>query len=127
MDVNTSIWVTTQKVGYHKWEKAPTAVYFLRHIHRHIFHIKVWIEILDHNDREIEFFLFKKFIDNKIQLVWQNTGLGTPTSNAQLSCEMICDEIYAHIGKAYPTRDVTIEVSEDKENGAVKMYLKKKS
>lgn len=106
------IWITTQFEGFHKYPNAPEEVSFLRNEHRHIFHIKVWIEIF-HNDRDIEFILFKRFINSIIvsnQLDYK-------------SCEMISDEIYYKIIEKYPNRKIKIEVSEDLENGSYKEYF----
>ena len=38
------------------------------------------------------------------------------------SCEMISDDLANEIGKKYPDRAVTIEVSEDGENGSIAKY-----
>ena len=84
--------------------------------------IKVWIELLEHNDREIEFFMFKRFLNTSVSRVWDKTGLGSPKNKSGYSCEMLADELYTHIGKEYPNRTITIEVNEDNENVAVKTY-----
>jgi hypothetical protein len=112
MSIKTMIWITTQFEGFHKYPKAPDGVEFLKDLHRHIFHVKVWIEV-KHNDRELEFILFKRFI-NKV--IWNNNL----SENA--SCEIICDALYESIKSKYPKREVRIEVSEDGENGAYKEY-----
>src|SRR6056300_1997053 len=67
------IWVTFQKEGMHKYPAALTDpklatgdeydVSFLGHPHRHIFHFKVAIEVF-HDDRDIEFIQFKRWIEN---------------------------------------------------------------
>lgn len=106
------IWITTQFEGYHKYMDAPEEVVFLRNEHRHVFHVKVYIEVF-HQDREIEFFIFKKFINSIIK-----------ENNFNFkSCEMISDDIYNEIIKQYPNRRVIIEVSEDLENGSYKEYF----
>ena len=106
------IWVTTQFEGFHKYPNAPEEVSFLRNEHRHIFHVKVWIEVL-HNDRDIEFILFKRFINSII----------TQNQLDYKSCEMISDEIYNKIIEQYPNRKIKIEISEDQENGSYKEYF----
>lgn len=107
------IWITTQFEGFHKYEKAPPEVIFLRTTHRHIFHLKVWIEVF-HNDRDIEFIMFKDYIDAVVEecINYDNTG----------SCEMISDNLHEEIEKDYPKRDIRIEISEDNENGSYKTY-----
>ena len=120
---STSIWVTFQKEGIHKYPAAledPNLatgdeydVSFLGYPHRHIFHFKVEIEVF-HNDRDIEFIQFKRWMeglyaDGTLQLDYK-------------SCEMICDDLAEHINNKYPNRKLTITVSEDNENGATCTY-----
>lgn len=105
------IWITTSFEGYHSYKDAPDEVSFLKNKHRHIFHIKVWIEIF-HNDRDIEFILFKRFVDNFIKDNDFNNH----------SCEMISDDLYKYIIAKYSNRQIQIEVSEDNENGSYKIY-----
>lgn len=106
------IWITTNFEGFHFYPKAPSEVSFLRNRHRHIFFIKIFIEVY-HNDREIEFFMFKNFINKFIK----NTNLN------EKSCEMIADDIYNYIIQKYKNRKIIIEVSEDNENGCKNEYL----
>jgi hypothetical protein len=108
-----NIWVTFRKEGIHCYPAAltdPTLtdVSFLGYPHRHIFHFKVEIEVA-HNDRDIEFIQFKRWLENLY-----NSSLLELDSK---SCEMISDDLYAQIAMKYPQRNVTIEVSEDGENG----------
>jgi len=107
------IWITTQFEGIHKYPEAPEDVDFLKNAHRHIFHLKIWIEVF-HNDRDIEFILFKRFINSLIKENYFNFK----------SCEMISDDLYKNISKNYPDRNIMIEVSEDGENGSYKEYNK---
>ncbi len=65
------IWVTFQKEGIHCYPAAATDpalktgdeydVSFLGTPHRHIFHFRVWIDVV-HNDRDIEFIQFKRWL-----------------------------------------------------------------
>ncbi len=106
------IWITTQFEGLHKYPKAPEDVSFLRNEHRHLFKVKVWIEVT-HNDREIEFFQFKEFVEKLID--YENLNF--------LSCEMISDKIGEGIVQQYGIeRRLRIEISEDGENGSYKEY-----
>jgi len=127
------IWVTFRKEGIHKYPAALTDpalatgdeydVSFLGYPHRHIFHFRVWISVL-HNDRDIEFIQFKRWLENLFRL--KHTG-NNNTNNSVLSldyksCEMIADDIYIQIAQRYPDRAVWIEVSEDNENGCLIKY-----
>ena len=112
------IWVTFRREGIHKYPAALTDpklntkdeydVSFLGYPHRHIFHFRVAIEVF-HNDRDIEFIQFKRWLENLY-------GLETIQLDYK-SCEMIADDLYEQIALRYPNRFVIIEVSEDGENG----------
>ena len=107
------IWVTFQKEGIHKYPAAATdpklaEVSFLGNEHRHIFHFRVELEVF-HDDRDVEFILLKRELESLY-----NTG--TLQLN-HMSCEMLANELALYIKERYPNRDITIEVSEDGENG----------
>ena len=122
------IWVKFQKEGIHKYPAAledpklatndEYDVSFLGYPHRHIFHFKVSIEVF-HDDRDIEFIQFKRWLEKLY-------ATGTLELDYK-SCEMISDDLYLQIRERYPERDVTIEVSEDNENGSITTYLKTSS
>ena len=117
------IWVTFQKEGIHCYPAAATDpalatgdeydVSFLSAPHRHIFHFRVWIDVV-HNDRDIEFIQFKRWLENLYRQ-------GTVQLDYK-SCEMMADDLYIQIATKYPDRVVWIEVSEDGENGALIKY-----
>mgnify|MGYP003347420158 FL=1 len=119
------IWVTFRKEGIHCYPAAATDpnlntageydVSFLASPHRHIFHFRVSIDVF-HNDRDIEFIQFKRWLESLYN--GQNSVLELDWK----SCEMIADELYTHIADRYPDRSVTIEVSEDGENGCSITY-----
>lgn len=117
------IFVTFQKEGIHCYPAAATDpalktgdmydVSFLGTPHRHIFHFNVSIEVF-HNDRDIEFIQFKRWLENLY-------SQGTIELDYK-SCEMLSDDLYNQIATRYPSRDITITVSEDGENGATIYY-----
>ena len=111
------IWVTFRREGIHKYpaaleEEKLADVSFLGYPHRHMFHFKVWIQVR-HNDREIEFIQFKRWLESLYQ--------GTLELDYK-SCEMIADDLHRAIVTKYPARKVWIEISEDGENGCIKKY-----
>jgi len=118
-----TIFVTFQKEGIHCYPAAATDpqlatgdeydVSFLGSPHRHIFHFRVGIAVF-HNDRDIEFIQFKRWLKN----LYKDSILALDYK----SCEMIADDLYVQIAGRYPGRNVTIEVSEDGENGCVIHY-----
>lgn len=119
----TLIWVTFQKEGIHCYPAAGTDpnlatgdeydVSFLASPHRHIFHFRVGIEVF-HDDRDIEFIQFKRWLE---RLYTE----GTLELNFK-SCEMIAQDLHAVISGRYPGRKMTIDVSEDGENGATILF-----
>ena len=121
------IFVTLQKEGIHCFpaaaldEKYATGdwddVSFLASPHRHIFHIKVEIDVY-HNDRDIEFIQFKRWLQRITDVdIYEN-----PMFFSNKSCEMIADDLAEMIAQKYPHRNFIITVSEDGENGCVKGY-----
>ena len=117
------IWVTFRKEGIHCYPAAATDpalatgdeydVSFLGTPHRHIFHFRVWIDVV-HNDRDIEFIQFKRWLEN----LYKDGILQLDHK----SCEMMADDLYTEIAGRYPDRAVWIEVAEDGENGALIKY-----
>lgn len=108
------IWVTAEKEFMHHYPDAPRTVSFLRNEHRHNFKFKVWIEIKEHDDREIEFIIFQRFIKGLL--------FKMPFNLRAKSCEMLSNDLQEEITKKYPKRKIMIEVSEDGENGSLKTY-----
>jgi len=118
-NMKSKIWVTFRREGTHKYPAALTDpklktgdeydVSFLGYPHRHMFHFKVCIEVF-HDDRDIEFIQFKRWLENLY-------GKGTLELDYK-SCEMMAADLYQQINAKYPNREVTIDVSEDGENGA---------
>ena len=114
------IWVTFQREGIHRYPAAATDpklctpgeydVSFLANAHRHIFHFRVSIAV-EHNDRDIEFIQFKRWLEGLYG------GANSVLALDFKSCEMIADDLYLQIVARYPGREITIEVSEDGENG----------
>ena len=105
------IWVTTQFEGFHKYPQAPEGVEFLKDLHRHMFYLRVSIQVfLD--DRDIEFILFKRYINSLI----------TKNNFDYKSCEMISNDLNEKITQKYPNRKIKIIVSEDNENGSEYEY-----
>jgi hypothetical protein len=122
------IWVTFRKEGIHCYPAAATDprlntageydVSFLASPHRHMFHFRVSIDVF-HNDRDIEFIQFKRWLEN---LYSSSNNNGSVLALDWKSCEMIADDLYIQIADRYPGRNVVIEVSEDGENGCSISY-----
>jgi hypothetical protein len=123
------IWITFRREGIHKYPAAATDpnlctageydVSFLASPHRHIFHFRVWIDVF-HNDRDIEFIQFKRWLENLYS--YSNNNQSSVLELDWKSCEMIADDLYIQIAQRYPERAVWIEVAEDGENGCLIKY-----
>lgn len=114
-----TIFVTFQKEGIHKYPAAATdpkleSVSFLGVPHRHIFHFRVTLDVF-HNDRDVEFIMFKR----ELEALYGN---GTLQMDYQ-SCEMLAEGLIDYISGTYPDRNISVEVSEDGENGATLIYV----
>lgn len=112
----TNICVQWQFEGVHHFPGAEgpqfNDVSFLANAHRHMFHCQVIIEVF-HDDRELEFLQVKR--DLKAQF-----GDGEMNN---MSCEMMARKIIEYLDTTRPyndfQRDITVEVYEDGENGAM--------
>lgn len=90
----------------HAWENCPhEEVAFLRHPHRHEFHVTVKFAV-EHDDRDLEFIMMKNRLSEFINDNYANRHMG------KKSCEMIAREIGDHFDAHF------VRVMEDGENGA---------
>ena len=102
--MKTVVWVSTLFEGFHRWKDAPNDVAFLRSFHRHVFDVKLGIEVGDDN-REVEFFQLKKKVDEYINKTFEGQQF-------EFSCEQIAKLLLTRFSASF------VEVSEDGENGA---------
>ncbi len=103
--MKTSIWVSHLFEGFHRWDKAPEDVAFLRNTHRHLFDVKVGMSV-GHDDREIEFFQLQREVATYCKTHFER-------DMGELSCEMIAKQLLTEFDASF------VEVSEDGENGAI--------
>lgn len=109
-----SIFITTQKEGYHCWPDAPDEVAFLRNLHRHMFGVKVSVQVF-HDDRELEFILVKRFVNECLEEIFAN-------AKERISCEEVATKLYRMVEAKYDKgaeRYLVVTVDEDGENGAI--------
>lgn len=110
----TTIWVTWDRIGFHKYPHAPEQVGFLRSTHRHKFKFRAEVQVF-HDDRDIEFFMLQEDLMNN---VWQEDN----TDFDYKSCEMLARDVVNYIIQQYPGCSVKVDCSEDGENGATVNY-----
>lgn len=113
LELKRYVWVTSEFEAFHKWDKAPEVVSFLRNLHRHVFKVKV-VFLVSHADRDLEFFMVKKMLNSYL------ADFLVPLSRGEhgMSCEMFAERIFSYFrSNDYPVCEVV--VSEDGENGAI--------
>lgn len=120
--MSTHILVKSQFEGTHYYRDAPEEVAFLRHPHRHVFHVEAQIEVF-HSDRELEFIMVKRALEKHLACY-------TSSHAGSYSCEMVAESVQSWAKETYPSlhanetlrpRRVEVKVFEDNENGA---YIK---
>lgn len=114
--VKSKIRIRTQFEGFHHYPNASQQdprIKFLESTHRHMFHVEVTIDV-EHDDREIEFFLAKWALQDWIRAGDQN----------HQSCEMMARRILnEHLIPNYGAdREYTVVVSEDGESDGIIEY-----
>jgi hypothetical protein len=92
-------------------------VSFLAYPHRHIFHFYVSIAVT-HNDREIEFIQFKRWLEKEYSSGTMNVDYK--------SCEMLAEDLFNLLQQynRFKNRDLVVKVYEDDENGAILKFKK---
>ena len=113
----TSIQIETQYEGIHYYAGAPSEVAYLRNPHRHIFVVKVEIDVY-HDDRELEFIMMKHTVERWLKERLDGNGVW---QMGPMSCEQVATQLVDYLESIYCTnvdRDVIVSVLEDGENGA---------
>lgn len=108
--------VRNQFEGFHYYPGASQVdprISFLEDRHRHLFKVKVKIEVF-HGDRELEFFLVK----------WAIASFITSSEMNNKSCETIAEDILDFVQLQYGSnREVEVTVSEDGESDGIVHYV----
>ncbi len=111
MNVRKTVGITTKIEGFHAFAKAEEVfgkdVDFLATRHRHMFGIELEMLVF-HNERDQEFILLKRQVENYIQ-----ANYGKPAEFGNMSCESIAQELMENF-----TNVVMVKVDEDGENYA---------
>jgi hypothetical protein len=112
------LWITSSFIGFHQWPDAPKVVAYLRNLHRHVFGVKVTVQVT-HSDRQVEFHLLKAFMDSYIG----SDILPMLRKSPSMSCEQLAEAI----GLALHHNNyaiVSVQVDEDGECGAEWFFSK---
>ncbi len=108
---DAKIFVTFQRVGFHRWQDAVGHRHYLYSRHRHIFHVRIEC-FVSHDDREIE---FHDLIDQAAK-IWDQRY-----PNGEMGITS-CEQAAAVLGAALMAlfdRNFDVSVSEDGECGAM--------
>lgn len=111
------IWVTHRFDGFHAWHDAPQVRSYLASPHRHLFHVKLTMDV-HHDDREVEFHDLR----DEVVGICGTLGVDGPGKSRALhgmSCEQIALFIAEAIRQRHDGRSLECEVSEDGELGAI--------
>jgi len=111
----TNVIINTRFPAFHNWPDAPQEVHYLRSIHRHEFHVTMKIRV-EHENRDVEFITAKNDLDSIIGESYVNRNY------SGLSCEHLCNELYADMKEGIGYHVVYVCVMEDGENGAEVFY-----
>jgi len=107
MNKKIFIKVNTIFKALHNWEGCDIPeVMFLKYPHHHEFEISVKMYI-SHDDRDIEFICYQRWLDNFLEVSFPEHNLGSR------SCEMLAKMIADASIKEFGDRDITVEFSED--------------
>jgi len=114
MSLYTEIFVTFSFEGEHCYPDAPDEVSYLRNVHRHLFNVRVDIDV-EHDEREIEFHMFKHELQSRFR---------SYEDCSNKSCETMARELAGYLLANYHGRDFSVTVDEDGENGAIVTHIK---
>ena len=139
MKIEKRVYTTFRSEYFHMWEaeEAPT---YLQALHRHLLHFRVEVRVND-SDREIEFIQ----LGNVAKKVWVSIyRIGDPPEDfwisietkrfeylcsriheLEASCEEVAEAMCEYLIALYDATFVSVEVSEDGENGSVVTFDKR--
>jgi hypothetical protein len=102
----TTITVKFTAEGFHHWPDAPEHRAYLRHQHRHLFHVEVTTPVT-HHERQIEF----HDLMESAKCLFRVRDVGA-------SCETMAYQLASALSERLGKRPFTVAVFEDGECGA---------
>jgi len=119
MITSSHIQVRTSFHGLHFWADAPSEVAFLRNLHRHLFKVEAQT-VVDHTDRELEFFIVKAIIDKHLKDTFKMYHNRQPDLLCLLgnSCESVAKGISLMLLKV-TNHSFVVTVREDDESAGI--------
>ena len=120
--MQTTVFCKTKYEGIHRYPGAPLAVEYLSKPHRHIFGVKVEMDVFS-DDREVEFIMLKHKVNAWLRIHFNSNDVW---EMGALSCEQVATQLLKFLQTEYPVpyhadqkRRIIVTVDEDGENGAV--------
>jgi len=106
--VSATVWTLVQLPGWHRWPDAPPHRDYLSVRHRHLFHVRVEVQVR-HDDRDVEF----HDLADAVRDWWPADG-----EFGSASCERIGAQLGEHLLRELLLVACVVDVSEDGESGA---------
>lgn len=107
-----TVWATVDVPGMHFWAAAPTHRAYLRTPHRHLFRLRAEVQV-SHDDRAVEF----HDLQNLMREWWAPYALTAGSRSCEDLARSLGDKL-----RGDGLTPVSIDVSEDQENGATVRY-----
>lgn len=117
--MKTFIDVPVRVVGWHQWPEATALRSYLATPHRHVFHVRVTLEVA-HGEREVEFHDLQDAAADMLNRLGKPHASGTGRDFGAMSCERIAVAMVNALRLKYGVaREVRVSVREDDEVGAI--------
>lgn len=114
----TKVFCTLKFEGTHCYPDASEEVRYLRDPHRHVFGVRVEMEVY-HDDRDIEFIMLKHRIQSHLYDTYPCDHSTHIHDLNTRSCEHVARALASWLQACYGSRAITVAVDEDGENGAI--------
>lgn len=113
------VFATLHVPGIHNWPDCDIKdVEFLQYPHRHMFTIRVIVNVT-HENRDVEFLMLKDRIFIALDELYPRDQLGQYLFEHR-SCEMISDDLYGILKNEFDVHEIMVD--EDGENGSIIVY-----
>lgn len=103
--MNARIRVRTQVPGLHHWPDAPERRFYLRAVHRHMFHVSVMVEV-GHDDRAVEFHDLDSAVRAAVRDLGRTRADGLSDFGA-MSCESLARALWGQLADDFSVVEVT--------------------
>lgn len=117
MDMHmTTVFCTFEQAAFHNWKDAPPEHRYLASPHRHVFRVRVDVRVT-HDNRDVEIIWLKDISKDLFLGLAEAEPLYEHPNFGSMSCEMMACGLAKEL-EDQNIKIVSVEVSEDGENGA---------